>query len=96
VAQDVEQQELPSSLSEPGSWREILDFERHWTGQSAAKGPAIRVRFAVSTTRYHQLLNRLLDLPEALEYDPMLVHRLRRLRQARRDKRYARRLGLEA
>ena len=65
-------------------------------GTSAAKGQAIRARFAISPTRYHQLLNRLLDLPEALEYDPMLVHRLRRLRETRRDKRYARRLGLEA
>jgi len=32
---------------------------------------------------------------QALEYDPMLVQRLRRLRESRRRKRFARRLGLE-
>ncbi|HYT78798.1 MAG TPA: DUF3263 domain-containing protein, partial [Actinomycetota bacterium] len=37
--------------------------------------------------------NRLIDQPEALEHDPMLVQRLRRLREARRRRRFARRLG---
>jgi hypothetical protein len=49
----------------------------------------------MSPARYYQLLNRTIELPEALEYDPMLVRRLRRVREARRKKRFARRLGLE-
>ena len=55
----------------------------------------MRARFGVSAARYHQLLNRLIDRPEALEYDPTLVQRLRRLRETRRRGRFARRLRLE-
>jgi hypothetical protein len=50
----------------------------------------------MSATRYYQVLNALLDRPEALEADPMLVKRLRRLRAARQRARSARRLGFEA
>lgn len=77
------------------SWRDILDFERTWLDGSPGKEPAVRATFGLSPARYYQLLNRLIDRPEALEYDPMLVQRLRRLREARRRKRFARRLGLE-
>jgi hypothetical protein len=76
-------------------WREILGFERTWWQLSVSKETAIRERFGVSPARYYQLLNRLIELPEALAYDPMLVRRLRRLREARRRKRFARRLGVE-
>lgn len=75
--------------------RAILDFERDWWKRPGPKERAIRERFCLSTARYHQLLNRAIDLPEAIAYDPMLVRRLRRLREARRRKRFARRLGLE-
>lgn len=75
--------------------RDILDFERDWWKHPAPKDRAVRERFGLSAARYHQLLNRTIDRPEALAYDPMLVRRLRRLREARRRKRYARRLGLE-
>jgi hypothetical protein len=85
--------EEPSSTG--GHWQEILDFERDWWKGSLRKERAIRARFGLSAARYYQLLNRLIDRPEALEYDPMLVQRLRRLREARRRKRFARRLGLE-
>ena len=74
---------------------EILDFEREWWQHAGPKERMIRDRFGISAARYHQLLNRIVDRPEALTYDPMLVRRLRRLREARRRKRYARRLGLE-
>ena len=37
-----------------------------------AKHRAIRETFGFSPARYHQLLNRIVDSPEALEYDPML------------------------
>jgi hypothetical protein len=77
------------------SWGEILDFERSWWQRSIPKEQAIRERFGVSPARYYQRLNRLIDRPEALELDPMLVRRLRRLRESRRQKRFARRLGVE-
>jgi hypothetical protein len=81
---------------DPGDrWQEILDFERRWWQLSTSKELAIRDRFGISPARYYQLLNRLIELPEALEFDPMLVRRLRRLREARRKQRFARRLGLE-
>jgi len=73
----------------------ILDFERNWWKYPGPKERAIRERFQLSAARYHQLLNGLIDRPEALTYDPMLVRRLRRLREARRRKRFARQLGLE-
>lgn len=75
-----------------GRWREILDFERSITRAPAPKDLAVRERFGMSPARYYQVLNRLIDRPEALEYDPMLVRRLRRLREERRRKRFARRL----
>lgn len=75
--------------------RDILDFERAWWKRPGPKERAVRERFGLSPARYHQLLNRAVDLPEALAYDPMLVRRLRRLREARRRKRFARQLGFE-
>ena len=44
---------------------------------------------------YYQVLNALVDRPEALAADPMLVKRLRRLRASRQKARAARRLGFE-
>jgi len=49
----------------------------------------------MSATRYYQVLNALVDKPEALAADPLLVKRLRRLRQSRQRTRAARRLGIE-
>ena len=75
--------------------RELLAFERQWWKYAGAKEQAIRDLFDMSATRYYQVLNALLDRPEALAFDPMLVKRLRRLRTARQRARSARRLGLE-
>ena len=94
MAQDVGTGRAPEAV-QTDRWRDILDFERTWWKSPIPKTHAVRTRFGLSPARYYQVLNRLLDRPEALEYDPMLVHRLRRLREARRRKRYARRLGLE-
>jgi Protein of unknown function (DUF3263) len=76
--------------------RKILEFERHWWKYAGAKEQAVRDLFEMSATRYYQVLNALLDRPEALAADPMLVKRLRRLRSARQRARSARRLGFEA
>ena len=76
--------------------REILNFERQWWKYAGAKEQAVREKFDMSSTRYYQVLNALIDRPEAFAHDPMLVKRLRRLRAARQRARSARRLGIEA
>ncbi len=73
----------------------ILAFERQWWKYSGAKEQAIRELFDMSSTRYYQVLNALIDRNEALLYDPMLVKRLRRMRAERQRQRSARRLGFE-
>lgn len=75
--------------------RAILEFERYWWKYAGAKESAIRENFEMSSTRYYQVLNALLDRPEALAADPLLIKRLRRLRAARQRQRSARRLGIE-
>jgi hypothetical protein len=75
--------------------REILAFERQWWKYAGAKEQAIRELFDMSATRYYQVLNALIDTPAALNADPMLVKRLRRLRATRQRQRSARRLGIE-
>ena len=62
---------------------QILAFEAKWWKHAGSKEQAIRDSFGLSSTRYYQLLNGLLDNPAALEHDPVLVGRLRRLRSAR-------------
>ena len=74
--------------------RAILDFERGWWQQEGSKERAIRQRFGLSAARYYQILSSLIDSPEALRYDPLLLKRLRRLRTARRRQRFARDFGL--
>jgi hypothetical protein len=79
--------ESPSEgRSEPLTTREaeMLAFERLWWKFAGAKEQAIRELFDLTATRYYQVLNTLIDRPEALAHDPMLVKRLRRTRQARR------------
>ena len=74
--------------------QEVLSFERHWWRYAGSKEQAVRELFGFSSTRYYQVLNALLDRPEALAADPMLVKRLRRMRQTRQRARSARRLGI--
>lgn len=75
--------------------QEILEFERHWWKYAGAKEQAVREKFDMSSTRYYQVLNALIDTQAALEADPLLVRRLRRLRAQRQRQRSARRLGFE-
>jgi hypothetical protein len=74
--------------------REVLDFEREAWKLTVPKQRAIRERFGFSPSRYHQLLHRIIDRPEAVAYDPMLVRRLRRVRAVRRRSRTASGLGV--
>ncbi len=73
--------------------REMLEFERAWWKHAGAKETAARERWDISSTRYYQRLNALIDQPAALRHDPLLVRRLVRLRDARARQRSARRLG---
>jgi hypothetical protein len=70
--------------------RAILDFEGEWRRHAGAKEEAIRADLGLSPARYYQLLGRLIDTAEAQAYDPMLVKRLRRLRDAARRSHSAR------
>ena len=84
----ADRQQIPAqrSVDEPGLTErelEILAFEARWWKHAGAKEQAIRDTFGLSSTRYYQLLNGLLDKPEATEHDPVLVGRLRRLRATR-------------
>lgn len=72
----------------------VLEFERNWWKYAGAKERAIRETFEFSATRYYTLLSEILDMPEALAHDPILVKRLQRLRAFRQRQRMARRLGI--
>lgn len=72
----------------------ILDFEGGgWWKHAGAKEAAISETFDWSATRYFQVLNALIDRPEAVAYAPLLVKRLARLRDARQGQRSRRRLA---
>ncbi len=81
----------PDGLSERDE--QMLDLERQWWKYAGAKEQAIRDTFDLSATHYYQVLNALIDTEAALAHDPMLVKRLRRLRESRQQARSARRLG---
>ncbi|HEX7094880.1 MAG TPA: DUF3263 domain-containing protein [Acidimicrobiales bacterium] len=68
--------------------RAVLDFERSWWLEGSAKEPLIRERLGMSATRYYKALAALIDMPEALAYDPLVVRRLRRMRDRRRRARF--------
>ena len=82
----------PAEKTDPGltdQQRHILIFERQWWRHAGSKEQAIREQFSLSATRYYQMLNQILDLPAALEFDAMVVGRLRRLRASRTRTRLA-------
>jgi hypothetical protein len=70
--------------------RQVLAFERSWWRTPGAKEQEILDALGMTATRYYQLLNELIDRPEALVFDPALVARLRRQRSKRHRLRSAR------
>lgn len=70
--------------------RAMLEFERQWWRHAGSKEQAIRETFDLSATKYYRLLNALLDVPAAAEFDPLVVGRLRRLRASRARRRAGR------
>lgn len=75
--------------------KEILDFERDWWRLEGPKDRDIRSRLGISAARYYRVLDLIIDRPEALRFDPLLVKRLRRRRAARRRQRLGGSLRLE-
>ena len=72
--------------------RAIIEFERSWWSEEGSKESIIRERFELSTTRYYELLGDLIDSDEAYEFDPLVIRRLRRMRDRRRRARFERQI----
>ena len=70
----------------------IIEFERTWWSEDASKESIIRERFELSTTRYYELLGELIDSDDAYTHDPLVIRRLRRLRDRRRKARFERQI----
>lgn len=64
--------------------RSILTFEDTHRGHSAVKEEAIRAELGMTAPRYYQLLGRLVNDPDALAAEPLLVGALRRAREQSR------------
>lgn len=79
--------EMPTQMTD--RQQQILAFEKTRWNHTGAKDTAILELFGCTATRYYAELNALIDRPEAYEAEPMLVKRLRRLRDERRARRTA-------
>ena len=67
--------------------KSVLEFEGSWWLYPGPKDRAIRDYLTMSATRYYQILRRVLDHPEAMQYAPLTVRRLRRVRDESRERR---------
>ena len=78
--------EVPTDASAPLTERELemIRFESTWFTLDEDRHAAIRARFACSVEEYNHELNRVIDHPESLLADPLVVRRLRRQRERRR------------
>ncbi|MFD5213058.1 DUF3263 domain-containing protein [Microbacterium sp. NPDC058345] len=73
--------------------RAILTLEAAWPRHGGMKEETIRAQLGMSPARYYQLLGRLIETQQALEFDPLLVRRLRRLADTRASRRTSRMRG---
>jgi hypothetical protein len=71
----------------------MLEFERSWWRHAGAKESSIKELFKLTPPAYYQLLNNLIDREDALMAEPILVKRLRRLRESRTEARSSSKLG---
>lgn len=78
-------EELQSSVASTLSDFEVrvLDFERQWWRFAGSKDLAIQDQFGMTAPKYYELLGNLIDRDDALAASPLLIRRLRRLREAR-------------
>ena len=70
------------------SERAILAFEGTWWTHQGEKDALVQERFGLAPDRYAAVLAELIDRPDALEADPLVVRRLRRLRDRNRRARH--------
>lgn len=73
---------------------EILNIESQQWRYPGNKESAIRDRCDMSTTRFYQALNRLLDREDVLAHNPILVKRLRLRRGSRQRSKAAREMSM--
>ena len=71
----------------------LLEFERNWWRHAGTKESAVKQLFNLTPPAYYQLLNNLIDKEAALMAQPILVKRLRRIRDARTTARSSSKLG---
>ena len=71
----------------------LLEFEKNWWRHAGSKESAIKELFNLTPPAYYQFLNNLIDRQEALMAQPILVKRLRRIRDARTTARSSSKLG---
>ena len=62
----------------------ILDFEASWWHFPEPKDRAIRDYLDMSSTRYYQALRRLVDNEDAAQQYPLVIKRLRRMKEQRK------------
>ena len=67
----------------------ILEVEKRWYTAQGNKEADIREQLDLSAVRYYQILNAILDRPDALAAEPVLVKRLLRIRSSRQAARRA-------
>jgi hypothetical protein len=73
--------------------RAVLEFEGSWWQYPGPKDRAIDEYLGMSSTRYYQVLRRLLDDPDADRAAPLTMRRLRKIREHARRRALERRLG---
>jgi hypothetical protein len=66
----------------------ILDFEREWVLETGSKDAAVRERLGLAPSAYYKLRRTIIESDAALEYDPLVVRRLRRAGDKRRRVRF--------
>ena len=64
--------------------RAMLQFESNWFILDENKFEAIRARFGCSVEEYNLEMNQVIEKPAAMEFDPLVVRRLRRHHERRR------------
>ncbi|HEY4584013.1 MAG TPA: DUF3263 domain-containing protein [Acidimicrobiia bacterium] len=59
--------------------RAILDFEGSWWLEPGPKDQAIEFSLGLAAADYYETLLALIDRPEAMRHDPLMVKRVRSL-----------------
>ncbi|OZC80646.1 hypothetical protein CH274_13555 [Rhodococcus sp. 06-418-5] len=67
----------------------ILAFEKRFYRHAASKEQDVKDELGLTPVQYYTRLNSLLDDPDAMQAEPVLVKRLRRIRDSRAASRRA-------